>query len=295
MLKRGIVAFILLSFIPAIIISAIIFFCHIRFSSFLGIALLAVFYMPAPIVSAFIVEKRFITNRIYFPNKSNGIELLKFLLLPGIVVGILLLSVLSLTFIIGNMLQVVGVGSLVTNLTELQQNVAQIYGQNLANSAKYPPSIPLFLLVTFFVAFLAGWSINGVFAFGEEYGWRGYLWENWKHVGYARANVAIGIIWGLWHAPIIIQGYNYPGYPILGIFLMMMFTISLSFLLSAIRESTKSVLPVAATHGAINGIAALVVVLTKNSNPLVDGLLGIFSCITLFLLGMIIHRRLIQS
>lgn len=278
-----------LSFIPAAIISAVIFFFHIEFSSFLGLALLGCLYMPAPLLAAIIVEKRFIKERVYFPSTANTSAALRFLLLPGIVVAILLLLILSLTFLLGNTLHVAGVGSLVTNISELQQHVTQIYGEELANSAKYPPSIPIFLIVVFFLAFLAGWSINGLVAFGEEYGWRGYLWEQWKPYGYVRANIATGVVWGLWHAPIIVQGYNYPGHPITGVFLMILSTTSLSFLLAAIRERTNSVLPVAATHGAINGIAMLVMLLIRNLNPLVNGLLGIFGCLIIFVIAMGLH------
>jgi D-alanyl-lipoteichoic acid acyltransferase DltB (MBOAT superfamily) len=30
-------------------------------------------------------------------------------------------------------------------------------------------------------------------------------------------------IWGLWHAPVILQGHNYPGYPLLGVLMMVVF------------------------------------------------------------------------
>jgi CAAX protease family protein len=50
-----------------------------------------------------------------------------------------------------------------------------------------------------------------VFAFGEEYGWRGYLLPKLLPLGEVRAAIVVGIIWGLWHAPLLIAGLNYPG------------------------------------------------------------------------------------
>ena len=29
-----------------------------------------------------------------------------------------------------------------------------------------------------------------------------------------------GLIWGIWHAPFIFQGHNYPQYPVAGVFMM---------------------------------------------------------------------------
>ncbi len=56
-------------------------------------------------------------------------------------------------------------------------------------------------------------------------------------------------------------------------------------MLSAIRELTQSVLPAAATHGSINGVAALTVLLTAGANPLVGEIVGIVGCICLLLIG----------
>jgi membrane protease YdiL (CAAX protease family) len=173
------------------------------------------------------------------------------------------------TFVLGDLLHIAGVGTLVQSIPELKVMIARQYGTALANSANYPPSILVMFLIALLAGLVAGWSINGLFAFGEEYGWRGFLWERWKHLGVVRANIAIGIVWGLWHAPLILQGFNYPGYPVAGVFMMMVFTTSLAFILSAIRELTQSVIPAAATHGAINGVAGITVLLTAGANPLV--------------------------
>lgn len=55
-----------------------------------------------------------------------------------------------------------------------------------------------------------------IIAFGEEYGWRGFLQTELNKLGRMRGTFILGVIWGVWHWPIIWMGYNYPGQPVLG-------------------------------------------------------------------------------
>lgn len=108
--------------------------------------------------------------------------------------------------------------------------------------------------------------LNCVACFGEEWGWRGYLLPKMlERYGNSRRGIvfmliANGMIWGLWHAPIIAMGHNYgiayAGYPYAGILTMCVFTFSLGIILSYLSMRTHSCLPGVVGHGAINGIAA---------------------------------------
>jgi membrane protease YdiL (CAAX protease family) len=76
---------------------------------------------------------------------------------------------------------------------------------------------------------IAGLTLNGLFAFGEEYGWRGYLWDRLANRGRLGSFVCVGSLWGLWHAPLIlVVGYNYPDDRLAGIAMMTVFTIAAS-------------------------------------------------------------------
>jgi membrane protease YdiL (CAAX protease family) len=55
-----------------------------------------------------------------------------------------------------------------------------------------------------------------IIAFGEEYGWRGYLQTELIRLGRVRGVFLLGVIWGIWHWPVIWMGYNFPGQPVLG-------------------------------------------------------------------------------
>jgi len=64
--------------------------------------------------------------------------------------------------------------------------------------------------------------LNFVTCFGEEWGLRGYLLPKMaKKFSLVKMLLIIGVIWGLWHAPLTALGHNYgvgyPGFPFLGI------------------------------------------------------------------------------
>ena len=70
---------------------------------------------------------------------------------------------------------------------------------------------------------------------GEEYGWRGFLQNELIKLGRIKGVLLLGAIWGIWHAPVIAMGHNYPGYPVIGILVMIVYTIGLGFVLSQPR------------------------------------------------------------
>ena len=47
-------------------------------------------------------------------------------------------------------------------------------------------------------------TVNGLFGFGEEYGWRGWLADELRPLGPVVANLVTGVLWGLWHTPLIL-------------------------------------------------------------------------------------------
>lgn len=105
--------------------------------------------------------------------------------------------------------------------------------------------------------------INAVPALGEEVGWRGYMVPMLTaKLGKKPALILGGILWGVWHWPIIIGvGYNYgtgyPGAPFTGIAMMCLFTTVVGILLSWLYEKSGSIWAPALGHGAINACASL--------------------------------------
>jgi uncharacterized protein len=95
---------------------------------------------------------------------------------------------------------------------------------------------------------------NIPFALGEEYGWRGYLLPRLLPLGEVRATLLVALIWGPWHVPFLLAGFNYPDVNVWLAFLVFMFTVvALSFAYNWFYvASSGSVLVVALLHQSSN-------------------------------------------
>ena len=117
--------------------------------------------------------------------------------------------------------------------------------------------------------------INAIPILGEEFGWRAYLQPKLMPLGGRQTMIWMGIIWGLWHAPIIAMGHNYgldyPGAPWLGILAMTWFTFLFGTFIGWATLRAGSVWPAVIGHGALNGIAGLYVFFTKGNPNLILG------------------------
>jgi membrane protease YdiL (CAAX protease family) len=90
---------------------------------------------------------------------------------------------------------------------------------------------------------------------GEEFGWRFYLQDRlFPLLGGYKGVLVLGIIWGLWHAPLIAFGFNYPGQPILGIVTMVLLTIVLAVIFSYAVLKTRSVWVAVLLHLVVDTI-----------------------------------------
>ncbi len=125
--------------------------------------------------------------------------------------------------------------------------------------------------------------INSLFTFGEEWGWRGYLQPKLMGLGWQRAMIVMGVIWGVWHWPVIFMGYeygfDYPGAPWLGPLVFIWFTFILGTFLGWLAIKGRSVWPAVIGHAAVNGIAALPALFAQGEpnpilGPLPIGLIG---------------------
>jgi hypothetical protein len=95
--------------------------------------------------------------------------------------------------------------------------------------------------------------------FGEEYGWRGYLQNEMFKLGRVRGVLLMGVIWGAYHWPIILMGWNYPGYPLPGLLLMVLWCTAQGIVLSYAVLKSGSVLLAAFLHAVGNVIMAPIV------------------------------------
>ncbi len=159
------------------------------------------------------------------------------------------------------------------DLTELSGFRAMLEG---AGAGEVLDQVPIHLL---FVAQLANLALapllNAPATFGEEIGWRGYLLPKLMPLGTWPALILSGIIWGLWHAPVILLGYNYPAHPQLGVLLMTGMCVILGILFGWTRLRTGSVWPAVFAHGSLNGAAGLMMVMGREGADFDTALVGI--------------------
>ncbi|NGM70031.1 CPBP family intramembrane metalloprotease [Natronolimnobius sp. AArcel1] len=107
------------------------------------------------------------------------------------------------------------------------------------------------------IVVVTGVTIYAVFGFGEEFGWRGYLLWELAPLGFWRASVIIGIVWGLWHAPVAFSTWGMgviDGWPLLA-WLLTGIVFSPVYTYVVIRA--KSVLAAALFHGVFNATTSL--------------------------------------
>ncbi len=117
---------------------------------------------------------------------------------------------------------------------------------------------------------------------GEEYGWRGTLQPELMKLGRIKGVALVGLIWGVWHAPIIAMGHNYPGYPVAGIFLMTLYTLGLGFILGLAFIKSGSVWVAAYLHGVNNQVYSFLVMLVYRPNdPVWSFGAGVFGIVVL--------------
>ena len=125
-----------------------------------------------------------------------------------------------------------------------------------------------YMLQTGLFAITLAPPINMLFAVGEEAGWRGYMMPQLKErFGLLNGRLLGGVIWGVWHWPIMLltgyeYGTNYLGAPVLGLVVWCVVCFALNTLLDWLYEKTGCIWVSAIAHGAFNAVAALFTVLT---------------------------------
>ncbi|WP_435872312.1 lysostaphin resistance A-like protein [Microbispora rosea] len=161
--------------------------------------------------------------------------------------------------------------------------------------------------------------INAIPAFGEEWGWRGWLLPRLlgdpavapvptasqvpggspvpagvPGTGERRparvwpAMVLSGVIWGLWHAPLTLKGYNYPALGAWAAVLFIGFCVIFGALLGWMRLRSRSVWPAVVAHGSLNALAGLALLLGDADAPPNAALAGITGIVGWALLAVVV-------
>jgi membrane protease YdiL (CAAX protease family) len=149
------------------------------------------------------------------------------------------------------------------------------------------------VFLTLLQGLLTGITVQALAGFGEELGWRGFLQRELSGLGFWKASAIIGVVWGFWHAPLIVQGFNYPEHPWAGVFLMNVETLLLAPLFAYVCLKADSVVAAAIFHGTYNGMSVLATMGLEGGNDLLIGSIGLAGFLVLLVanLGLIVFDR----
>lgn len=152
------------------------------------------------------------------------------------------------------------------------------------------------LWLTLIQGLIAGITINALAAFFEELAWRGFLLNAFRNMHFLKAALVIGLIWGIWHAPLILMGHNYPQHPVAGVLMMIVLCLLLTPFLLYVTIKARSVIAAAVMHGTMNAVAGVSFMAINGGNDLTSGITGLagFITLSLFLIMLIIYDSFIS-
>jgi len=145
-------------------------------------------------------------------------------------------------------------------------------------------------------AMVAGMTLNAVVTLGEELGWRGFLHHEIGG-GFWRKSLIVGVVWGVWHAPIVAMGHNFPDHPAAGVPVMIGWCVLLAPILAYVRERSRTVIAPAIFHGTLNATAGMPVIVASGGGDLISTATGLAGFVAFgALLGLLwLHDRFVAE
>lgn len=228
-----------------------------------GILLIAMMYTPA-IAALFVV---FVVQRPRPVHVAEYLGVAPFRPARRII-GLALIGMFgSILVALLSVLLAAAVGAIHLDLVTFS-HFAQIVRAQLA-AVHTSVSIPVGLIVLLqLIAIPVGGLLNSVATVGEELGWRGWLLPSLRPLGTARSLLLTGLIWGLWHSPIILLGYNFGEPNAWGLLFMVLGCVTYGVLIGWLRLRSASLWPSVLAHGAFNASAGVGTLLLAAGAPI---------------------------
>jgi membrane protease YdiL (CAAX protease family) len=176
--------------------------------------------------------------------------------------------------------------NLLLGLGRFQGPVERVYG------IAVPKDLYPFALVIALGLAVTGIPLSGLAAvFGEEYGWRGFLQGELVKLGKRRGVAWVGVVWGVWHVPVILSGvHTYPP-SILGLGLGLVFFVLWGFVQSYAVLKTRSIWVATFLHGVVNSVYAFMLEYVVRPEDMVLSFgLGVYGLVCLAVVVLFVAR-----
>lgn len=149
--------------------------------------------------------------------------------------------------------------------------------------------------LAFMISLVVGPLVNLPILLGEETGWRAYLGQRLMKAFGLGGVVLTGVVWALWHLPMILLGLNYPGQPLAIVLLIWVpLCVGMSIILQLLYER-GGLWSCAICHGVVNQLSVLILVVfvrREAFNPIVLGPQGIVGLVVLAVPALLSARAL---
>lgn len=163
-----------------------------------------------------------------------------------------------------------------------------------AQNVPVPADLTTAFVLQFVVGVVAGPLLNAIPSLGEEWGWRGYLVPRLTSTrGVVAGLMLSGLIWGLWHAPLTLLGYNYPNLGAGAALYFTGFCVIAGVVFGWLRLRSGSVWPAVVAHGSLNATAPIILVIGDAAEPpnmALAGLTGIVGWVLLAICGAVLLK-----
>jgi len=164
--------------------------------------------------------------------------------------------------------------------------------QDNLGGVPFPRSLYSVGLIIFFLINAIGTPLSGLATtFGEEYGWRGFLHHELIKLGPRLGVLLVGLIWGIWHFPIILSGiHTYPP-TASGLLLGVIFFILAGYVFGYAVMKTRSIWVVTFMHGVLNSIYPFILnYLVRPEDKVFSFGLGIYGLCCLSIVVLLLFR-----
>lgn len=184
--------------------------------------------------------------------------------IPALIIPVIVI------FLVGFLLTTSGLATLSNKHFLFKDGLVEIHKITLVLGNR-TQSIAFFAL-NFVLSLFVQSLLGSIVTIGEEFGWRGYAQEKLiRKFGLNRGIILLGLIWGYWHLPIGLMGWNFPNHPILGALLLTpVGTTFIGIYVGWLYLRSRSIWMPTLTHAASNlAYSVLAMEMIKRQNELV--------------------------